>query len=710
MTEGTSQRRLLGAGAGASFVVSLILARFLDRTLIMPDESGHILNALQLRSGLGPNGLGYYHGYSVLLAPFVDQAMSLESLTLRVQIINSLLTAVTFVLLFVLGHRLRPDVSAPRLLAGAAIVTAYPAYRLFAALALSENLLVPGVVAVLLLLLRASREPSVAATMAAAAAAGLIASVHPRTIVVPVAALITVWICRQAHRALFTTTMAAVTVAVIVVQASLLAAPGIAEVDSASRDTLSGILRANTSLQAIATLPFTALGQLFYLSASTLGLFALGAATVAPALWQRVRRSGEASTEPMALASAFVGILFAGSVVVSALFLNQTSGDQAIYGRYLEGIAAPLLLIGCLEFLKPRTWPVEQVMRIALLSTSFATLALLLARGADTFDGRQQLLNITGVFPVIRWSGHIRLSELLLATAIATGFVFIARRRSIMLGAASLVAVFAVVSVSNGLTARSAVDNLATDDASLSPDIARAADALGVDCVALDQFELTDRWHQENYRLLDRSIRFEYWDSNSSAPPCSSLAVSSNHALGTTSELLSVQPLALTSLWALEGADLDRLSDAGFHPVSDPGSAIDSDQQLLIEIEIDGLTEVKPGEQITGTFVLTNLSDTALVPTGAFSDNNGIVNVGIGWRPPLLANERVGEPTRFSINEIVQPGATVSVDFKLRSSDALGPLDPGTYFLTAEVVQEGVRWTETIDQVEFLVRWKNQGE
>lgn len=699
-------RSLLPIGALGVFALSLLTAVGIRRPLILPDESGHILNALQLRTGSAPNGLGYYHGYSAVLAPFIDEQMSLSSLMLRVQVINAVLAAATFLLLVRLGARLRPDADRRQVLAGALFVSAYPASRLFGALALSENLLIPSVLLCLVLLIEAMESPTLTRLAMLVATSGLTASIHPRSVLLP-ASIAVVWaLLAERHRIVTATSVVALSASVIAVQSSLLASSGITDVDSASRDTLSGILQANLSLEALITLPFTALGQVFYLTAATFGVVIVGLTSLARQARHQPAPDRDRS-RPALVAALFCGVLLSSSLGLSALFLNQTTGDQAIYGRYLEGVFAPVLLIGILEFLKP-TGPARQLLRSPLIVLALAAVVLLAARGADTFDGRQQLVNIAGVFPTVRALGEIALSAVLLfATTGALVAQFIAQR-SRAAGVGFLALVFIAISISNVFVARAAIEAL-TPAPTMTTTVSAATEALDTSCVALDQHLLNDRWHQENLRLELRELTFEYWNSQDGEAPCSPLAVGGDAQLSEIGLLLEVQPEAQQALWVLDVASAEALRSRGLPSGSQPLQALPTSQIIDLEINVESSGLVRPGEEVTGRLTLHNHGPADLVPTGSFVQDVGTVGIGLDWRP-TARSERSFEPSRIRFDQIVSAGESVTVEFVIAATDETGPLYPGTHHLTAEVVQEGVQWTGLTGSLPLVVGWSAQVE
>jgi hypothetical protein len=69
----------------------------------------------------------------------------------------------------------------------------------------------------------------------------------------------------------------------------------------------------------------------------------------------------------------------------------------------------------------------------------------------------------------------------------------------------------------------------------------------------------------------------------------------------------------------------------------------------------------------------------------------GGVAVGLEWRSPD-SSERLGDPVRVHLPRIVWPGDSVELQGVIPPLLSGRPLDPGTWLLRAELVQEGMRW------------------
>ncbi len=668
------------------------------RPLILPDEAGFLLNAIQLGAGGVPSGLGYYPGYSLLIAPIAAGTVDLASLMVGVQIVNAVLAGVTALLATRLGRAVRPTI--PRAAAGLVglLVSLYPAFRVFGAFALSENLLVPLSLLLCLLLLRAVVSTSRVDTALFALVAGLTYAVHARAVVVPMAAALAIVFLFRRQRQALVGGIGALLIGVVVAFAfveNTLSFSGIVTVDSDSRDTLSGLIRSTLGAKELYELVLTAAGQIFYLVAATAGLVVVGVSVLASQA-RHGETTGDPSSSPARTLAAFVLPMSLLTLVISAMFLNGQSGDQAIYGRYNEGVLAPLLVYGAVA-LQGRDHGVDTALRRAVIALPALALILLLGRGPEVFDGRQQILNITGVFPLVDLGGTIRLSTIALAGALLTAAVALAVRRSPSMALGGLGALFLVVVVWDLQIMAGAIETLDGQD-ELVADIDEVIAETGVACVALDQATLTERWHQENYRLRLAPFPFRHWDSDSDAAPCSDIVLSRRIDLDDRvpgARVVAVEPNGRQLLWALPGPSALLLEQAGRQLYDDPDRPLPENQVIRLEINVEDPFAL-PGGKVRGSVTVFNDGPFPLYPERALPSSEFSINIGLEWRDPI-ENLRRQEPERLRLPVLLAPGEQVELPFILRALDQNGRLGPGKHLLRAEVVQEAIAWTGLAD-------------
>lgn len=673
------------------------------RPLILPDEAGFLLNARRLASGAPPSGLNYFPGYSVLIAPLSSATSTIASLTALVQVLNGALLVAAALLAMQLARRLHPTISEPAVTAIGLITAAYPAYRLFAAFALSENVLVPWTVLLCLALERSLRRSSSADAALFGLCAGLSLSIHTRALGLTVAALGTsaVWLRGRQLIAALAATSGGVVAAVALVSYTL-----DTSVDSgAARDSPGSLLRDAASLRGSLDVVTSALGQSLYLLVATFGLAGLGVWWFADTVlhYRSIRGDGDIDDAAMrttrvraAVGTLALGLLTA-SLGISSLFLAGREGDFAIYGRYGEGVLLPFVVAGLVAVDSWRKLPVRRLFALAVAMPSLAGL-LVIIRGPEAFQGRTLLLNIAGVFPVVDTVGSIRLSTIALFGVVSLGLlVVVVRWRA---GAAVVVVLLTFVATSMFSINRSAdaIEILEQQD-----DLIAVFEALpdDVDCIALDIWQLPDRWHQENYRLVLDDQDFRYWSSATPAPPCSDLIVSQRSDLDEVlpgAAVVAVEPLGRQALWVLPGETRDQLEQVGLVPIESPLDVLPADQTVVVTLTVQPTTSAID-EPLDISITVTNQGPAGLFPELAFADVAGSVNIGLEIRAADAPTVRRHEPIRFRLTSALAPGDIEHVTTSLRPLDIDPGLEPGSHVLVASLVQEGIAWTDLAAEV-----------
>lgn len=678
----------------ASLVLQLLVVQ-IRRPLNLPDEAGYILNAIRIGAGEPASGLDYFPGYSLLLAPAATFTQDLSTLTLHVQVVNGLLGALTASLAVHLATKLAPTLGRSSAIAIGLVTASYPSFRLFAAFALSENLVVPSALALCILIHRCATSPNVRTAAVLGLAAGSALAIHPRAVALPIAVLATgVHLLWQQRRAL-TGLVAGLAIGLL---GSLALVAAVVDVDvntgaqnASVRLKLSAALTPSGLLDLVAS----AAGQLFYLTVGSAGVILLGLIACITSIVRSVTddRPGDAVRR-------LAATMFVASLGISSLFLAGASGDFAIYGRYIEAVVVPLLVIGLLH-LRNRVATIRWEMAAVVCLPPVLALFLLVTVGPERFEGRTLLLNIAAVFPVVDYVGGIRLPQLATFGIAFTVVTILGFQRHFLVGAGVLCIPFlaaAQLSIDRSAAALVVLDK--QDE--LLNDLAEVRVATGVECVALDIWQLPDRWHQENYRLRLDDLTFSYWSSSTPEPPCSDLIVSQRADLDDLfpgALIVDVEPFGQQALWVLPGPIADSLTTADVVTESDPLAPFPPTQSVQLELTLD-TAEVVSGSTLAFTITVTNGGPGALFPLQAFNTTTGTVSLGVEFRLAEAVAEPLTEPYRIGLPSVVSEDEGIDVRFEAIATSSAGPLPPGYYVLLVTVVQEGVAWTDfTTSQV-----------
>lgn len=671
------------------------------RPLILPDESGFLLNAKRLGTGTGPSGLAYFPGYSVILSPLTAVTTDIETLMRLAQSVNGILGALSAVLAVGLARRLRIGLSESALTAIGLAIGAYPAYRLFGAFALSENLLVPWTTALCLAFERAERRASRVDAVIFGLIAGLSLSIHTRALALTVASVGAAVLLLRGQSLVSAISGAAIGVALSVSLVSFSLDASV--VTGAPRDSPSALILDAMSVRGVVEVITSAGGQVFYLLTATAGIAGLG-------LWALVdsaRPTGsDSGIGPRSVGVLAIGI-FVASIGISSLFLAGREGDFAIYGRYGEGVLVPLLVAGLVTLASDPATARHRAMRLAFALPALAAV-LVLVRGPEAFEGRMLLLNIAGVFPVVEFVGTIRLSAL---TAVGvTGIVIVVGLLTwrFVLGTLALSVVFLATAAFSINRSAAAIDALDQQD-DLIVALERTIDVLttttnDTPCVALDIWQLPDRWHQENYRLRLDDTAFEYWSSATPKAPCSDLVVSQRPDLDDVfpgAAVVAVEPFGRQALWILPG-ELQEAVNTSDGTIPDPLATFTADQGATVDLVVASTT-VALGSNLEMTTSVANNGPLGFFPQDSFSTSAGSINVGLELRSVTEPDVRLHEPFRVRLPRALASGETESLDITVRPEDIDGSVQPGTYLLVASLVQEGVAWTDFSASVEIEV-------
>jgi len=387
MNQPTRRSRLLVAGTLALFLLRFALSLIRTGPVLVADEIGYLTNARVLDGGL-PGQLElapfYRGGYSLLIAPLLELGGS-PSLTYHlILVLNALLAASVFPLLYLLLTRfagVRPELAIWAAFAGAL----YPALTVLSQVAMSENVLFPLVVLWLIAFAGLLQEPrrgsDLAWAAALGAATGVLWAVHNRMFVAVVLALAGMaWLTLRGRLR-----PAALALGVGVVALSLY---GVHVLDGylidhnyagSAPDELSERMDEIFAFGGLRTVAANLVGQTWYLLVATFGLAAVAVADFA-------RRRTPLSGVLLALTALLL-------LVSAAAFPERTRPDMLIYGRYAEVVAPALIAFGLAAL--PQVW---------------------LSFGADTATKLDRTLR-RFAWPLIAFGGLTALVALIRATA-----------------------------------------------------------------------------------------------------------------------------------------------------------------------------------------------------------------------------------------------------------------------------------------------------
>ena len=324
---------------------------------IQPDEAGYLTNASALAGFENDLSNSYHAGYSLLIAPAFLIADSPENVWAVVKAINAVLFFVTVYCLSVMAKILRPEINYRDRLAGVAIVSIYPMWVVMAGYSFSENAYVPFFLLICIVYHRCLSEwTRTFPWFVLALLAGFLYWIHPKAIPVLFAITVgTAYISIQ-RRSYFQLVILVSGIFFMIYSYQNGLAPWLQEHMTSSGEAPNlhyprpeKLLSAFLTLEGLRIVLAHVGGHLFYLSLGSLGLFWVGIFS----LFNKIRFNSLERANDLIKHRAiaiFLGLTLSGTFATSVLLFSVTPEaarlDNWIYGRYVEGVIAPLLLLG----------------------------------------------------------------------------------------------------------------------------------------------------------------------------------------------------------------------------------------------------------------------------------------------------------------------------------------------------------------------------
>jgi hypothetical protein len=574
-----SRRQATTLGA-VLFVVTVGLHWWLTAHMAAPiiqaDEFGYLSNSHYLAlGGPYPHTPGikespYNPGYSVLIAPLWWITKNPHQIYQWALHMNGVLAGLSALLAMRLAKLLAPGASWLTCTLVAAVVAAYPAFLGFSHLVESENLLVPGLLALALVAERAFRGREASWWTALGLLTGLLYAVHGRMLAVAVAvALVGGWylVGRGAPGASRVGFSLGLISGLVASQLLIDAVSRGASHDVKVAGKVLGLIGARSGLAHVGA---ELAGQLLYLLVASDGLVVFGLFVCFVSLYRLVVAGpGGNDVSPRTGMAALMAMAFLGLWLLSAISLsNGTRIDEFIYGRYDEIILGPLFVIGLLyaRRLARRFAPTPRLVWAlagvgCLLMAGLGWLVQLVHAGHLHDD-----LVPTNVFAVLglidQFGPALRPVDLALAGLGITLVALAGFSWRFGIGVILVLAMFVpetvagqrnVVAQSHGVASREVVDTALSHLAAhhLLPS------CVGFDSVGLNEFTFF------NDRVFQPGQTFKVFDSSAGQRPCSALFISGaaepDHA-----DLIVPENKLPEDLYVLPGRLANRLAKLGW--------------------------------------------------------------------------------------------------------------------------------------------------
>jgi hypothetical protein len=596
----------------------------------------------------------------------------------------------------------------------AGLVCLYPPFLLYSNLALAECLFVLLFGVVVLLAGRAFAGGSLGWWGALGLAGGALALVHPRGFAVVVAVALMSLLALRTWRAWPSgvALAAGITLSLGISRVVVTATRG-PIITGFSAYQPDSIISKSLSAHGAASLLWEAAGQFFYLSVATVGLVPLGLFLGLRSLRGVVHGQRSAAN----MARGFAALSFLGVWALSSLFMNLGDrADKLIYGRYNEGVIAPLLIIALAEILSPgrlrrfadraaRGFAARRWLVLGTLSTVLSAAALYHGRSRAALHGDLNPINVLALYPLLHhYNDAIEVASFA-AVGVAVLFLLaLIAWRAPWVTAVLLAAIFVATTMQAetaylvpGSRARGAQDVIVDT-------LTRASSQLGLNepCIGYDPTAATDfNYFETEFRLPAQ--RFVWFNGSAGATPCGPLVISGNPSFATRypgARLVTFEEDVDQSLWALPGTVQDRLAAAGWLlPSQTPGElpATAREASLFVPGAEGATTTLRSGATTTVRVLATHEGAGAPWPTDAdLHQGTFAVRLSVGWYTPedlpVGAGLR-GNPLRITdvaLPRTVLPGETATLSVPLTARTQSGSaLAAGLYKVRVLVFQEG---------------------
>lgn len=393
-------------------LLHIVLSSGMSTPTVFADELGPWLKARFMATGEGanyPNFMALSHpGYSLLLAPILYFVKDVGLAYKTALILNAFISSIIPVLTLVLAKKLSGDKNTILIISISILVGLYPAHMLYANLLMSEVVLTPVYLLISLLAYRTLEKQNNKLWGSLGFLSGIAFIFHPRLLIISIAsiALSILWKDEKNKRNWLLQVISTILGTAI----GLFAANYSMTLITVPKKLISGefdsyIMPLSNIEMIIKTLYSTFLnsfGQIFYLIASTYGLFVIGISMGIFSIYQIIIKKDKKISTGIA---AFFVIIIILSIAISSFTSNVTLTrfDRIIYGRYNEAFLAPLLIISLLHLYKIRSRNIYIFWTIGILASILISFIIphLLYSPHILPTLASNPINIFGVIPII---------------------------------------------------------------------------------------------------------------------------------------------------------------------------------------------------------------------------------------------------------------------------------------------------------------------
>jgi len=379
----------------------------------------------------GTEGWPYYHfGYSLLVTPVYWLTDTPTAAYKGVMLINSLLLSSLFLIIYS-WIRMISEIDSKTAIIIGFITSLYPSYILQSQIGWAENAFIPGFALSCLLFTRHLKAGTIYTVCLFALVAGFQFTIHPRGLTVSAAAILSLIALALARKQQWQLSAIGVFIVVGVILATKVVANDLAAImNTVSHE--GRVIKVISSIFDREILP-AIVGNLFYLTLATLGLFLLGVSETIRQIYEHgVRNFKDLISDKNTGSLLYVALASGMTFCLGIVFLarssewNDVAGniDFVMYGRYNEGFLSIYIALGLLWLCRAHEQGIQHYARklnisLWLLAAAGLTFSLYLA----DFTGLRSI-HTFGLFP---WSflslnaeGWLRVAPIFIAPLLWT--------------------------------------------------------------------------------------------------------------------------------------------------------------------------------------------------------------------------------------------------------------------------------------------------
>lgn len=717
--------KLLILGSVALVAVHLLIAWPIVGPLVSQDEAGYLGNARWIAGssivpemGLAPT---YAWGYSLLLAPITYLVQDPALLYRLVQLINALLLASLFPLLWFLLVQVG-NVQPSLALLPAITASTYPSLLVQSSTAWSENVLAPLTVLLAISTWWLLQDSLVWQRFTIAPVALFLYAAHPRYL--PILALVSIYLIGLALLKRIPYYVLAGNLCFLL--------PGLASIRLVSNSLIEArwqtwhygenpsarILSRITDLAYWPRILSNSLGQAWYLAVSSLGFVVLGGICIGWWLFFRERTSerhadvqggrnsiwADSSRLSVLLIISYAAAIFISSVVFFSGGVPRI--DHRIYGRYNESFVPMWIAVGALSLMwtRPRRRFVRLIGSASLIVFFFGVLYW--SRSVGLFPGSVVWNNILALYPlasIANFHNVIPWATLIAGSSVVAFGLLAIRWPRFAVGFVTIIFLALGHYASKPLVDFS---NSRYRDWVGSAQLHLIAKKLGVATVGVS-FPFDSADNNTDLPALVATHIYPFWlpdlrfvlerDQPTSRPlPTLWLSRVGQPPLNEPdAALVGLDGRNNLATWVLPGEALSLLEDTGHVLPSDfpsqlPSYALANSIDVGTPVGPNSVFRLRSGESIEIELNITHLGNSYFWPGDPTWSDAGVVRLGQRW---YNSDGLLHDSSRVNIPPAVYPGDSFRLPVTLAAIDSHGSnLRPGRYQVGFALLQEGFVW------------------